>query len=96
MFSELELALEVKSTTITSRLADQTTSRIVVSAGSAFPQPDKNDKFLRFFIIIMGIRECGSTLYVGLARVVPPTNTNFRFTFLLTRIQEALYEDIPV
>ena len=34
------------------------------------------------------IRECGSTLYVGLARAVPPTNTNFRLTFLLTRLQE--------
>ena len=44
----------------------------------------------------MFIRECGSTLYVGLARVVPPTNTNFRLTFLLTRIQEAPYEDLPV
>ena len=42
------------------------------------------------------IRECGSTLYVGLARAVPPTNTNFRLTFLLTRLQEALYEDLAV
>ena len=42
------------------------------------------------------IRECGSTLYVGLARAVSPTNTNFRLTFLLTRLQEALYEDLPV
>ena len=41
-------------------------------------------------------RECGSTLYVGLARTAPPTNTNFRLTFLLTRLQEALYEDLPV
>ena len=41
------------------------------------------------------IRECGSTLYVGLAHAVPPTNTNFRLTFLLTRLQEALYEDLP-
>ena len=31
------------------------------------------------------IREYGSTLYVGLARAVSPTNTNFRLTFLLTR-----------
>ena len=38
----------------------------------------------------------GSTLYVGLARAVPPTNTNFRLTFLLTRLQEALYEDLAV
>ena len=30
------------------------------------------------------IRECSSTLYVGLALAVPPTNTNFRLTFLLT------------
>ena len=30
------------------------------------------------------IREYGSTLYVGLARAVSPTNTNFRLTFLLT------------
>ena len=42
------------------------------------------------------IRECGTTLYVGLARAVPPTNINFRLTYLLTRLQVALYEDIPV
>ena len=37
------------------------------------------------------------TLYVGLARIaVSPTNTNFRLTFLLTRLQEALYEDLAV
>ena len=42
------------------------------------------------------IRECGSTLYVGLAHAVSPTNTNFRLTFLLNRLQEALYEDLPV
>ena len=41
-------------------------------------------------------RECYRTLYVGLARTVPPTNTNFRLTFLLTRLQEALYEDLAV
>ena len=42
------------------------------------------------------IREYGSTLYVGLAHAVSPTNTNFRLTFLLTRLQEALYEDLAV
>ena len=42
------------------------------------------------------IREYDSTLYVGLARAVSPTNTNFRLTFLLTRLQEALYEDLAV
>ena len=26
------------------------------------------------------LRECGSTLYVGLARTAPPTNKNFRLT----------------
>ena len=36
------------------------------------------------------------TFYVGLARAVSPTNTNFRLTFLLTRLQEALYEDLAV
>ena len=40
------------------------------------------------------IRECGSTLYVGWARAVSPTNTNFRLTFLLTRLQNALYEEL--
>ena len=49
-----------------------------------------------FYIIYIYIRECGSTLYVGLARAVPPNNTNFRLTFLLTRLQEALYEDLAV
>ena len=34
--------------------------------------------------------------YVGLARAVSPTNTNFQFTFLLTRLQEALYDYLPV
>ena len=47
------------------------------------------------FLVII-IREYGSTLYVGLARAVSPTNTNFRLTFLLTRLQEALYEDLAV
>ena len=42
------------------------------------------------------IGECGSTLYVGLAHTALPSNTNFRLTFLLTRLQEALYEDLPV
>ena len=49
-----------------------------------------------FSVIIIIIREYGSTLYVGLARAVSPTNTNFRLTFLLTRLQEALYEDLAV
>ena len=44
----------------------------------------------------VNIREYDSTLYVGLARAVSPTNTNFRLTFLLTRLQEALYEDLAV
>ena len=34
--------------------------------------------------IFLVIREYGSTLYVGLARAVSHTNTNFRLTFLLT------------
>ena len=44
-------------------------------------------------LVSIYIRECGSTLYVGLACTAPNTNTNFRLTFLLTRLQEALYED---
>ena len=60
-------------------------------AGSPFVQPDKNRIFLRFFI-----GDCASTLYVGLARKATPTNTKFRLTFLLTRLQEALYEDLTV
>ena len=42
------------------------------------------------------IRVCSSILYVGLAHAVSPTNTNLWLTFLLTRLQEALYEDLPV
>ena len=49
-----------------------------------------------FSVILIIIREYGSTLYVGLARAVSPTNTNFRLSFLLTRLQEALYEDLAV
>ena len=47
-------------------------------------------------LVSVYIREYGSTLYVGLARAVSPTNTNFLLTFLLTRLQEALYEDLAV
>ena len=43
----------------------------------------------------MDIRgECDSTRYVGLEHTAQPTNTIFRLTFLLTRLQEALYEDL--
>ena len=49
-----------------------------------------------FVYIYIYIRECSSTLYVGLARTAPPTNTNFRLSFVLTRLQEALYEDLPI
>ena len=48
------------------------------------------------FFVHKHIREYGSTLYVGLACAVSPTNTNFRLTFLLTRLQETLYEDLAV
>ena len=59
--------------------------------GSQFPAPAKIIISCNLFI-----REYGSTLYVGLACTVSPTNTNFRLTFLLTRLQEALYEDLAV
>ena len=35
-------------------------------------------------------------VYVELARTAPPINTSFRLTFLLTRLQESLYEDLAV
>ena len=59
-----------------------------------FWRPRKTINSCNLFIII--IREYGSTLYVGLGRAVSPTNTNFQLTFLLTRLQEALYEDLAV
>ena len=37
---------------------------------------------LKSTIINIAIRECGGTLYVGLAHTVPPTNTNLRTIFL--------------
>ena len=59
--------------------------------------PWKISKICSLFLRRGGtIREYGSTLYVGLARAASPTNTNFRLIFLLTRLQEALYEDLPV
>ena len=33
---------------------------------------------------------------VVLAHTAPPTNTNFWLTFLLARLEEALYEDLSV
>ena len=55
--------------------------------------------YISFFLLVnvfSVIREYGSTLYVGLACAVSPSNTNFRLTFLLTRLQEDLYEDLAV
>ena len=57
--------------------------------------------YISFFHLLVNgfsvIREYGRSLYVGLARAVSPTNTNFRLTFLLTQLQEeALYEDLAV
>ena len=53
-------------------------------------------RFARYARSLSIIREYGSTLHVGLARAVSLTNTNFRLTFLLTWLQEALYEDLAV
>ena len=50
---------------------------------------------IRSHYIYIHIRECGSTLYVRLADTAPPTNTNFLIIFLLTRLLEGLYEDLP-
>ena len=55
-----------------------------------------NARFIAYVTCVINIGECGSTLYVGLACAVPPTNTNFRLTLLLTQLEEALYEDLPV
>ena len=69
--------------------------------GNAVYLRSKNFLFIMGLLLLVipsrnAIREYGSTLYVGLARAVSPTNTNFRLTFLLTRLQEALYEDLAV
>ena len=67
--------------------------------GSSILTPPMTDFIRRNYTIVPGelihtIREYGSTLW--LARAVSPTNTNFRLTFLLIRLQEALYEDLAV
>ena len=67
---------------------------VQLSARIPFLLPDKNRKFLRFFII--NIRECSSTLCVGMAHPALPTNTHFQITFLLTRLLKSLFDDLPV
>ena len=73
----------------------ESSSLVPVLFGEVFSHP-----YISFFHLLVNgfsvIREYGSILYVGLARAVSPTNTNFRLTFLLTRLQEALYEDLAV
>ena len=50
-------------------------SLVSVLFREAFSRP-----FISFFHLLVNVfsvfRECGSTLYVGLVRAVPPTNTN--------------------
>ena len=58
---------------------------VYLSAESPFLPPDKNWKFLRFFNINV-IGECSSTLYVGLAHAVLPTNTKFKLLLLPTQM----------
>ena len=60
------------------------------------PARSEQGNVIGFVRIYIYIREYSSTLYVGLARAVSPTNTNFRLTFLLTQLQEALYEDLAI
>ena len=81
-FSRLKRVCHTQTLTSTERHISSLHSHLWVqlSNGSASPQPDKNDKFFRFFFII--IKEYGSTLYVGLAHAVPPTYTNIQ-PFLL-------------
>ena len=50
--------------------------------------------YISFFHLL--VNGFSVTCQVGLARAVSPTNTNFRLTFLLTRLQEALYDDLAV
>ena len=60
----------------------------LVSQQKSISGAAKTRRFLRF------IHQ--RVLNVGLARIAPPTNTNFRLAFLQTRFQEGLYEDLPV
>ena len=72
----------------------QVYTHISLSAGSPFlPTNKKTGNSCDFFIIII-IRECGSTLYVGkcgitlyvgLQHAVPPTNTTFKPLLLPTQ-----------
>ena len=50
----------------------------------------KTGIFCDFFIINIIIRECSSTLYVGLQHAVPPTNTNTKFKLLLLLTQACI------
>ena len=74
--------------------------QLVIGGDGRADSPGHSAKFGSYTVMELKkevvIKEYGSTLYVGLARAVSPTNTNFRLTFLLTRLQEALYEDLAV
>ena len=73
----------------------ESSSLVSVHCREAFSHP-----YISFFHLLVNgftvIREYCSTIYVGLARTAPPTNTNFWLSFLLTRLQEALSEDLTV
>ena len=60
-------------------------SLVFVLFREAFSHP-----YIYFFHLLVNgfsvIREYGSTLYVGLARAVPPTNTNFQPLLLPTQV----------
>ena len=56
----------------------------------------RESKLPLFSVLELSIRECSSTLYVGIAHPPPPTNTNFQLTFLLICLPKALFDDLPV
>ena len=83
-FSRLKRVCRTQTLTSTEGHISSLHSRILgqLSRGSPFVQPDKNQQFLWFFIIL---REYGSTLYVGLAHTFTPTNTKFQPLLLPTQ-----------
>ena len=83
-FSRLKQVCHTQTLTSTDQHISSLHSHLWVhlSAGRAFPQPEKNGKFLQFFII----REYGSTLFVVLAHAVPSTNTKFKPLLLPSQV----------
>ena len=97
-FGQIEQDNEILDLLIEKSFSGARNGRPSINSTKSLPRVFEKVSQLSFKLCggLIYIRECGSTLYVGMAHTALPTNTNFRITFQLILLLEALYEDLHI